>query len=392
MAKVRKRQWKTASGEARTAWAVDFVDSTGGRQRKQFGSSREAHAFRVEIEGQLANGTHRPDAAKTTVEQIAKLYLEHVEGRARRGERFSQRHLNMVDGRIFNYIAPDVTRSAKAKGGKSRATPFTEGIGAVALSRLTPPVVDDFRDRLREAGVSVPTTRKIIGTLHAILEFAIRKNYVAANAARGVRVIGRRDEGSKKIVPPSKEALQTLMDAADPDFRLKIFFAAMTGLRAGEFHALRWHHLNLDNYQAVKVETRVDAYNEEDAPKSAAGIREVPLSSSIVKQLKEWKLRSKWSKPTDLVFPNGSGSFMRHTHMITGHFYPLFDKIEVTRFNWHALRHFAVSCWIEADMKPKTVQTFAGHSSLAMTMDLYGHLFKSDDHRAAMDTIANGFN
>jgi hypothetical protein len=32
------------------------------------------------------------------------------------------------------------------------------------------------------------------------------------------------------------------------------------------------------------------------------------------------------------------------------------------RFNWHALRHFAISCWIEADLKPKTVQTFAGHS------------------------------
>jgi integrase len=36
----------------------------------------------------------------------------------------------------------------------------------------------------------------------------------------------------------------------------------------------------------------------------------------------------------------------------------------------------------------KTVQTFAGHSSLQVTMDRYGHLFKSDDHKKAMDTIA----
>jgi len=34
------------------------------------------------------------------------------------------------------------------------------------------------------------------------------------------------------------------------------------------------------------------------------------------------------------------------------------------------------------------VQTFAGHSTLAVTMDRYGHLFKSDDHRRAMDDIA----
>ena len=58
------------------------------------------------------------------------------------------------------------------------------------------------------------------------------------------------------------------------------------------------------------------------------------------------------------------------------------------RFNWHALRHFAVSCWIEAGLTPKTVQTFAGHSSLQVTMDRYGHLFKSEDHKRAMEEIA----
>jgi integrase len=58
----------------------------------------------------------------------------------------------------------------------------------------------------------------------------------------------------------------------------------------------------------------------------------------------------------------------------------------VPRFNWHAL--FAISCWIEAGLAPKTVQTFAGHGSLAVIMDRYGHLFKSDGHKQAMDTIA----
>lgn len=48
-----------------------------------------------------------------------------------------------------------------------------------------------------------------------------------------------------------------------------------------------------------------------------------------------------------------------------------------------------MSCWIEADLSPKTVQTFAGHSSLQVTMDRYGHLFKSDDHKKAMDAIAS---
>jgi integrase len=37
---------------------------------------------------------------------------------------------------------------------------------------------------------------------------------------------------------------------------------------------------------------------------------------------------------------------------------------------------------------PKTVQTFAGHSSLQVRMDRYGHLFESNDHNKAMDAIA----
>jgi integrase len=103
-----------------------------------------------------------------------------------------------------------------------------------------------------------------------------------------------------------------------------------------------------------------------------------------------------------LVFPNKRGWYTGHDNMVKRRFQPLFDLLAErhrqdpqahpeapARFNWHALRHFAISCWIEADLKPKTVQTFAGHSSLQVTMDRYGHLFKSDDHRKAMDIIAN---
>jgi integrase len=48
-----------------------------------------------------------------------------------------------------------------------------------------------------------------------------------------------------------------------------------------------------------------------------------------------------------------------------------------------------VSCWIEAGLSPKTVQTIAGHSTVQATMDRYGHLFKLDDLKKAMDAIAD---
>jgi hypothetical protein len=39
---------------------------------------------------------------------------------------------------------------------------------------------------------------------------------------------------------------------------------------------------------------------------------------------------------------------------------------------------------------PETVQTFAGYASLQVTMDRYGHVLPSDDHRKAMNQIARG--
>ena len=74
--------------------------------------------------------------------------------------------------------------------------------------------------------------------------------------------------------------------------------------------------------------------------------------------------------------------------MVKRRFKPLIAQAGIKPFSWHALRHFAVSTWIEQTMTPKQVQTFAGHASLQTTMDRYGHLFPSDDHKLAMDTIA----
>jgi integrase len=235
----------------------------------------------------------------------------------------------------------------------------------------------------------VPTTRKILSTLHGVLEYAIWEDWIATNAARGVKVTGTRGEGSKKIVPPPKDAMRALISAADEALRLKLIFAASTGARAGEQWAARWGDVDFEKGE-LSIRRRVDAYGEEGAPKSDAGVRTVPLSDQLIAALREWKLRSPWSKPSDLIFPNRCGRRTGHDNLVKREFLPLFGVAGVRRFNWHGLRHFAISTWIEARLAPKTVQTFAGHASLQITMDRYGHLFPSDSHKQAMDAIAKG--
>ena len=400
MATIRKRSWTTAKGESRVAWTVDFFDAQGERQRRQFAMRKEADAFRVEIEGQLRTGTFRIDAAKVVVQEVADRFLEHCERRLKRGERMTQKNYNTYAGHVRNYICPDSERQKKGKRFNKRMRPFRDGIAKTKIGQLTPRAVSDLCDRLRDAGVSVQTTRKILGTVKVMLEYAVLRDFVAVNVARSVEVIGRRDEGAKKIIPPEKDVIRRIIDVAQEDFRVQIIVASATGLRAGEHHALRWHHVDLERGE-IKVETRVDAYGNEDVTKTAAGMRTIPIAAPVVTALKAWKLRTKRKKSGDLVFPGVGGGYANHDSMVRWKFDPCFDRLErlhtadparhpppPARCNWHALRHFAISCWIEAGLSPKTVQTFAGHSSLQMTMDRYGHLFKSDDHKRAMDAIA----
>src|SRR5437870_4978585 len=78
------------------------------------------------------------------------------------------------------------------------------------------------------------------------LAHAISQDWVATNAAHGTKVIGPRGEGSEKIVPPSKDDMRALIEAASEDLRLMLIFAASTGARAGEQWAARWRDVDFD--------------------------------------------------------------------------------------------------------------------------------------------------
>lgn len=370
MASVRKRQWKTTKGEPRSAWVVDFIDAAGRRDRRQFDTKRQADAFRVEIEGQLRAGTFRPEADRITIKEVSEHFIDHCRGRMERREKMMRSSFESYAQHVRNHFLHK-----------------DHGIGTVRLSQLTTGRVTKFRDDLRSAGVSVPTTRKIIGSLRTMLDFARTRDWISTNAASRVKVIGRRDEGSAKVTPPSKEALQALIKAASPRFRVVVKFAAATGVRASEMHALRWRHVDFGTGE-VTIETRVDRYRQEDTTKTEAGMRAIPLGSPILAMLRTWRLESRFSRDDDLIFPNRKGLYEDHDNMSSLHFRPTREAAGVPEVTWHSLRHFAISCWIERGLSPKAVQTFAGHSSLAVTMDRYGHLFPSEDHRVAMDAIA----
>src|SRR5882762_7857346 len=160
-------------------------------------------------------GTYRAAADKVTIKAACESFLEYCEGRNERDERMTRKMLAVYRGHINNHILhPE------------------HGLGGRKLSQFTAKSVGEFRDRIRTAGVTVPTSRKILATLHAVLQHAIGEDWLAVNVAQGVRVIGTRGEGSKKVVPPAKDVMRAVIEAAGEELKLMLLFAASTGARA----------------------------------------------------------------------------------------------------------------------------------------------------------------
>lgn len=376
LAKIKKRSWENASGQ-HEAWQLDFTDRLGKRHREQFTKKREAEARLAELIATTGSATYKEEAKKTTVADVCDDFYKAMELRHKRGEKVVQSYLRTTKQHFDNWINPSDESSIG----------FENGIGEKTLAELTAADVIKFRDDMRNAGAGIVTTRRVLGTLSRTLKHGIETNKVGVNVAKGVRVIGKRDEGSERVTPPSKMALAAILNLAQAPIDLRIRFAAATGLRASEQWALRWAHIDLENGH-VSVETRVDAYGEFDTTKSGAGRRTVPIGKAMIDQLKTWKASSKHNGFDDFVFTDSRGGFIRHTNFMKRDWKPLIAETNAPDIGWHALRHYAISTWIEAGLSPKAVQTLAGHASYAITMNRYGHLFPSDDHKAAFDRIA----
>ena len=64
---VRKRTWKSPSGEPKEAWVVDYVDQHGDRHLKTFAKKRDADAHHALVGVAVRTGTHTADSKSVTV-------------------------------------------------------------------------------------------------------------------------------------------------------------------------------------------------------------------------------------------------------------------------------------------------------------------------------------
>ncbi|WP_028054295.1 tyrosine-type recombinase/integrase [Sinorhizobium medicae] len=396
---VRKREWTTPKGEKKSAWVVDYFDMAGKRRLKTFTKKKDADAFAATAKVEVREGVHVADSASATIEEAGKLWI--ASARAAGLERATiedyERHLRM-------HIVPY--------------------LGASKLPNLSIAKIRAFEDQLREAGRSAAMIKKVLVSLGSLLADAQERGLVARNVVRDMK--GRRGNGEKRqekrqkgrlkvgVDIPTREEVKALVGSLTGRWRPLILTATFCGLRASELRGLRWQDVDLEKRE-VRVHQRADRFNDIGRPKSISGERTVPAPPMVINALREWKLScpKRDSGKTeaggekimvhDLVFPNGTGKVEQLNNILRRGLHPAWiaagvavDSGEVDEdgkpvpapkyTGMHALRHFYASWCINRrkdgglELPPKVVQERLGHSSIMMTMDVYGHLFpRSDD-------------
>jgi integrase len=168
--------------------------------------------------------------------------------------------------------------------------------------------------------------------------------------------------------------------------------ALFTGLRRGEALALRWGNVDLAG-KVIRVRESLEVTKAGlrfKEPKSKAGIRDITLPAIVVetlqahrKALLERRLMLGQGKlaDADLVFPAWDGSPQQPDAF--GSTWIRLAKELGLGISFHGLRHTHASQLIDAGVDVVTIARRLGHSSPAITLNVYAHLFRKDDGKAA---------
>jgi integrase len=263
-------------------------------------------------------------------------------------------------------------------------------VGTIPLGRLRPSDVEALIVTKRDAGLAASTVRTIYTVLRSALDIACRDGLLRSNPAAAVKRPGVEHRDAPHL---TAEQAQALLDAIHGD-RLETLFRVMlaTGLRRGEALALHWSDVDLDA-GLLRVRwtlSRTSKGLRLDEPKTDKSRRTVPLPRAAVatlaahrtRQAEERRAAADAWEDHGLVFTTEIGTPLEPRNVLR-RFELLARRAGLGGVHLHTLRHSAASFLLAAGTHTKVVQEHLGHSSYAITADIYSHVGPAQQREAA---------
>jgi len=332
----------------RDKWIVDYYDVGGRRRWKTCYSYAEAKEVRTNVEKQKRIGISDDGV---TFSAYSKTWLK---------------------------IAALRVRPSSLENYERAIAQLMPTFGHIRLSLIRRHMCRDFVAQMLNDGYSVNRVRLTARVLSNVFNVAIDDELVAHNPATrlGVAIANPQRAGVDKSKWLTREQVEQLVAAAkklDNGWHTYVLLLARTGLRRGEAVALEWRHVDFKEGQ-VRVEQTVDRFGNINPPKGGK-FRVVPMSAELSERMRLYKiaqslelLRSTGPSSTPFVFGT-----IRHGSHLGKLFKRIVTEAELPRhFTAHSLRHSFATQLLENGTPIEYVQRLLGHSTITITVDLYG--------------------
>jgi integrase len=352
------------------------------------------------------SGKRNRSTKTTTSKVLASRALREMQIKHKQNDLLSNQRktLNQIASQWIEFGISEKVRQSTANGYidiyDRYIKPF---LGHRPITEIGVNEIDAWLLHLKSKGFSASTRKKARQTCNTIFKFAIRKRYALQNPVLDSQVPANEPGFKTRVQPPLtlSEAQAYLEYFKNTDLDLLIHLALFTGMRRGEIIGLNWSDTNFDELtlsinRTAKETTskRSDGTSKTELvlnpPKTAHSNRKIPIEKEVLLALKRQQSKQRKQKlkagaawqETDAVFTTdfGTRSFPSNIYKR----YVTLHKGSCLRYvRPHDLRHTVAVLGLDAEMPVEVISRLLGHSTISVTMDIYGKSVQSLVNRGA---------
>jgi integrase len=251
--------------------------------------------------------------------------------------------------------------------------------GDKAIAEITRQEVQAYMAHLAARAYAPRTIDHIHDVLSAVLRTAVKWGHLQDNPARGVDLPALTNVRPKWALTTTQAA--ALIQALPALPRTMVGLALLSGLRRGELFALRWR--DIDERKRCLTVSEAVYEGMFSTPKTAAGVRQIPLSDAAIGLVAEWKTHAKHTDLDSLVFSTWSGKPISPNNVLRQWIVPACEALHLRRVSWLTLRRTYSSWAHEKGVPGKVIAQLMGHAKVDTTLNVYAQVVDGSLRRAA---------